>query len=117
MPNQIGVDQKEKTLTLNSNSETPVNFTVSSLGALPGGNYYVFTVLDYEEDGNHYSVISNGRILTSKERSYMGILAPIIVAIVVILVIALIYMQLRQEKPVKPVAEKPAEVKPAAKKK
>lgn len=108
-PNQIAVDGKERALTLAPSSETAVDFTVSSLGALPGGNFFVFAILDYDDDGKHYSVISgNGRILTAKERSYMGVLAPIIIVIVVVLVLLLIYLQLRQDKLVSPSKTKKA---------
>lgn len=108
-PNQIAVQEKERTLTLPPSSETNVDFVVSSLGALPGGSYFVFATLDYEEDGIHYSVTSsNGRVVTSKERSIMGMLAPVIVIVVVVLIVVLIYLQFRQGK-------KPAEAKMHAK--
>ncbi|MFH1126105.1 MAG: NEW3 domain-containing protein [Candidatus Altiarchaeota archaeon] len=100
-PNQIAVDEKDKSITLAPNSETTIDFTVSSIGALPGGDYFVFAILDYDEEGKHYSVPSNGRIMTAKERSFMGLLAPVIVVIVLVLVVALLYLQLRQNQPVK----------------
>jgi len=108
-PNQIAVEGGEKTVTLAPKSESQVDFTVSSLGALPGGDFFVFAVLNYDEDGRHYAVTSsNGRIVTSKERSTMGILAPVILVIVVVLVIALVYLQLRKDKPVRSPGKKTA---------
>lgn len=112
-PNQIAVQEKERDITLPPSSETNLDFVVSSLGALPGGSFFVFATVDYDEDGKHYSVISGpGRITTSKERSLMGIIAPVIVVVVILLVLVLIYMQFRQEKPISPA--KP-QLKPAVK--
>ncbi|MBM3309600.1 MAG: hypothetical protein FJY77_05030 [Candidatus Altiarchaeales archaeon] len=105
-PNQISVDEKEKKVTLRQSSETVVDFNVSSLGALPGGNFFVFATIDYDDDGKHYSVISsNGRILTTKERYIMGMLLPVIVGAIVILVVVIVYLQLKPKK------QAPAEAK------
>jgi len=106
-PNQIAVSGKEQTVTLLPSSKTNVEFVVSSLGALPGGNFYVFAVIDYDDDAIHYSVVSaNGKILTSKPKAMMDSMTPLIVVVVVVLVLVLIYLQLRQDKPVKPAAKK-----------
>jgi uncharacterized membrane protein len=115
-PNQIAVDGQERKITLAPKSESKVDFTVSSLGALPGGDFFVFAVLNYNEDSRHYSVMSsNGRITTAKAQSVMGVLAPFIIIIVVVLFIALIYLQLRKDKPVSP-GKKPAASKKAGSK-
>ena len=99
-PNQISVDEAEKKITLQQSSESTVTFQVSSLGALPGGNFFVFATIDYEEDGMHCSAISsNGRIITAKERSFMGMLVPLIIVVVAVLIVVLIITQLRSSKP------------------
>jgi hypothetical protein len=115
-PNQISVDEKEKTVTLRQSSETVVDFNLSSLGALPGGNFFVFATIDYDDNGKHYSVISsNGRIITSKERYIMGMLLPLIVCVIVVLLVLIVYLQLKPKAqaqiPVKAKEEKQAVVK------
>ncbi|MDD5111965.1 MAG: hypothetical protein PHG85_05425 [Candidatus Altiarchaeota archaeon] len=109
-PNQISVENLERSETLAPSSKTKVEFTLSPLGALPGGNFFVFAVIDYDDNGQHYSVSSNGRIITSKERSFMTTLAPFVIGLVILAFIALIYFQLRKDKPVKE-APKPTKKK------
>lgn len=96
-PNQIAVVEKEKTITLAPSSETTVDFVVSSVGALPGANYFVFATIDYDENGNHYSVISSeGRILTTAGGSSianlccLGIAGPMLITILIALGILLL---------------------------
>jgi hypothetical protein len=102
-PNQIAVQEKERVITLPASSETKLDFVISPLGALPGGSFFVFATVDYEEDGRHYSVISTpGRITTSKETPWVSMIAPVIAVVVILLVLVLIYMQFRKEKPISP---------------
>jgi hypothetical protein len=99
LPNQIVVEGgRERSMTLNPSSETKLDLQISPLGALPGGDYFIFATVDYVDGDKHYSTSTNGRITTSKQRSLMGELAPYVIVVVLVLVIVILYLQLRKDK-------------------
>jgi len=90
-PKELKVNPSEKTMTVKARDSPQTEFEISSFGALPGSNYVVFTSVDYDLGGIHYTSTASGLIKVVQQKdpvSFQGWLPIIVVAILVIAVIA-----------------------------
>lgn len=66
LPDELNSDPLEREVEIPPKSIRKINFTVSSLGALPDSSYTIAASLGYDEGGKYYSSITNGLIKVVK---------------------------------------------------
>jgi uncharacterized membrane protein len=107
-PKELKIAPEEKTLTVKARDSPQTEFEISSFGALPGSSYVVFTSVDYDEGGIHYTSTASGLIKVVQQKdpvSFSGWLPIAVVAILVIAVIAFQFIGRPKQKTSPPVDE------------
>ncbi len=94
LPRELKSDNEKKTVAVDSKSDREVSFTISSFGALPGSNYVVFALIDYEEEGLYYSSSSGGVVHVVEQKG--GVPPWIPIAVVALLILIFILYQFRK---------------------
>ncbi len=91
LPRELDADIGETTLSLNPRDEKEFIFDVSSMGALEGSSYAIYALIEYEEEGMHYSSVATGivRIVGAEEGfsipgwAYIAVLSVVVLLFIV----------------------------------
>ncbi|MFH0890129.1 MAG: hypothetical protein V1836_03260 [Candidatus Aenigmatarchaeota archaeon] len=62
-----------KTVTLNSEDQKSMNVEISSLSALEGSTYNVFAVMEYDNNGKHFSSFARGSVAITKNEGLFSV--------------------------------------------
>lgn len=93
-PKELKIDPIEKTLTVKARDSPKIEFDISSFGALPGSNYVVFSSIEYDLDGTHYTSTASGLVKVVEQKDAFSLRNEwIAIIIVVTLVVAVIAFQ------------------------
>jgi hypothetical protein len=84
-PTELSASPATKTLRVKPSGQEDLAFTVRNASALPGSQYQVYAVLDYEQDNYHFSTVVGGRVSVEARRSALSVyLGPAIAAAIVL---------------------------------
>ncbi|OGL42813.1 MAG: hypothetical protein A2042_02505 [Candidatus Schekmanbacteria bacterium GWA2_38_11] len=64
---ELSAEVAAKKITLEGRAEKEVKFAVNNFSALPGSNYQVYAILEYDDSGKHYSTAIPGIVKIEKE--------------------------------------------------
>lgn len=98
LPRELKTTIAEKIITINPREERQIEFDISSFGALVGSSYVIFTSLDYEGDGLHYSSVASGIIKIVESKKGFDFSGWIPIAIVIVLIAVFVFYQFRFRK-------------------
>lgn len=57
VPKELSIQEKIRKILIQPRSEVNTMFHLSNFSALPGSRYQVFFILEYEDEGKHYSTV------------------------------------------------------------
>ena len=97
VPKELSADKDKLSLSLPAKTEKAVNFEIKKFSALTGSSYNVFAIIEYDENNEHYTTITNA-LITVVEKKNIFTNQNLLIALLVILVIIFIYFQFRKKK-------------------
>ena len=62
VPKELTANKDRLSAKVQAKSEMPVNFEIEKFSALAGSSYAVFAVIEYDEEGMHYTSTANGAV-------------------------------------------------------
>jgi hypothetical protein len=80
-PRELKANSYEQKISVEPKSEKQISFEVSSVGALPDSSYSALLLVEYEQNGVHYSSLSSGVISVGTA----PVLSPFLLLAVVLL--------------------------------
>ncbi|MFZ2455618.1 MAG: hypothetical protein WAX07_03995 [Candidatus Altiarchaeia archaeon] len=87
-PKELKITPEEKTLTVKARDSPRTEFEISSFGALPGSSYVIFTSVDYDEGGIHYTSTASGLIKVVQQKEAFSFRNEWIAIILIIILVA-----------------------------
>ncbi|MDY6862585.1 MAG: hypothetical protein SV062_06295 [Thermodesulfobacteriota bacterium] len=96
LPGELSAGEGEKKLPIKGRSKYDTSFSVTNLSALEDAKYPVFTILEYEENGRHFTSITPGKIkiVKKEEENIFKKYGVILAGLGIILLIIFIFLQL-----------------------
>ena len=70
LPQELSVENPTSTIELSPHQETSIRFPVRNFSALEGSTYAVFAVLEYDQEGLHYSTLAPGTIAIGSSNGF-----------------------------------------------
>lgn len=101
-PRELSVSPATRELRIRPNGEESLSFKVRNASALPGSQYQVYAVLDYEQDNYHFSNIVGGQISVEQRQSALATYTTPLIAVAIVVGGALAYVNLRKRPRGKP---------------
>ncbi len=97
VPKELTANKDKLSAKLPAKSEMSADFEIEKFSALTGSSYAVFAVVEYDEDGKHYTSIANGAV-TIMEKQRINISSTFLLATLAILVITFAILQVNSWK-------------------
>jgi len=101
LPKELTSDNSTLQLTMKPKSKANYEFNIERFSALPGSNYVIAAILEYDENNKHYTNILRGNIKLV-ENSPSPIKLPVTIILVIIIIIAfisiIILLEVRRKK-------------------
>ena len=66
LPKELTTANKSGTFDLQANQTRQLRFPITNMGALVGSSYKIFAIMEFDESGSHYSVLSSAMINVKK---------------------------------------------------
>lgn len=66
LPKELTTANKSGTFELQANQTRQLRFPITNMGALVGSSYKIFAIMEFDESGSHYSVLSSAMINVKK---------------------------------------------------
>ena len=93
-PKELTANKEKLRVKLPAKTESSINFEIKKFSALAGSSYVVFAVIEYDEDGKHYTTVTNGLVKVTEKKNIFNN-RNLLIALLIILVIIFIYAQKR----------------------
>lgn len=91
-PKELTAEKDKLSIKLPANTQTTINFEIKKFSALAGSSYVVFAVIEHDEDGRHYTIVTNG-IVNVVEKQNIFTNQTLLTVLLVILAVIFIYAQ------------------------
>jgi len=98
IPKEISADALIKKMSIQGRSEKEIGFNLNNFSALPGSNYQIYAILEYEEGNKHYSTVVPGVVKIEREGMFFQKYKTLIIVIVGILVLLFLVYQFMPKK-------------------
>jgi hypothetical protein len=98
LPKDISSPTVKKELSLKGSSREVVDFKLKNLAALPGSNYRIYAILEYEDDKYHYANTIGANIKVEEDKGILATYKLPLIAILIILAVVVVYFNLRRNK-------------------
>ncbi|MGR3179110.1 MAG: hypothetical protein ACUZ8E_13745 [Candidatus Anammoxibacter sp.] len=95
---ELTVSKPIQNLQLLPHSEVNVGFDVSNFSALEGSSYSGFAIIEYDEDGKHFTSTSSGLIKIIREKEFLDKYKWFIIAAVSALLVVFVVLQFAGKK-------------------
>lgn len=97
VPKELTADKGKLRAKLPAKTQTTIHFEMEKFSALLGSSYAVFTVIEYDEDGMHYTAVSNG-VVNVVEKKNVFDNQSLLIGLLVVLVVIFVYFQFKKGK-------------------
>ena len=95
LPLEIATAASGKEVAVKPGSEETVFFDLKNISALPGSNYGVYSILEYEHEGRHYTNAVTGSIkIVEKKETASDIYKWPLIGVAVVLSLIVLYLSL-----------------------
>lgn len=95
VPDEIKIDKSAGNLRLKPGTKGQIRYNLKSSSALPGSTYLIHALLEYEEDGKHYTSIITGSVNVIQQQSLFKRFQPFIYALIIIFTLITILYQFK----------------------
>ena len=96
IPKELTADKDKVSIKIPPKSEMAIEFEIEKFSALAGSSYAVFAVIEYDEDGRHYTSMANG-IVKVFEKKNIFTNQNLLITLLTILTIVFIYFQFKKK--------------------
>lgn len=100
LPKELTIDKETIYESFPPQSKKQYEFDVERFSALPGSNYAIFAIIEYEEDNKHFSNLLRSSIRIIEEKPSLKSKATIIIAtlIMIIFLISITLIEFKKQK-------------------
>src|SRR3989344_5343811 len=101
LPKELTSENTTLQLTMKPKSKANYDFNIERFSALPGSNYVIAVILEYDENNKHYTNILRGNIKLV-ENSTSPIKLPVTIIIAILIIIAfisiIVFLEIKRKK-------------------
>lgn len=97
VPKELTINKEKLSLKLPAKTEKTINFEIKKFSALTGSSYSVFAVIEYDENNQHYTTITNG-IVKIIEKQGIDMKNNFLLITLVILIIVFTFLLIKNRK-------------------
>jgi hypothetical protein len=97
VPKELTVDRDKLRAKLPGKTQSTINFEIEKFSALAGSSYVVFAVIEYDENGRHYTTMASGVVNVIEKKNIFNN-QILLISLLVILVVIFVYFQFKKKK-------------------
>lgn len=97
-PKELTAGKDKVSIKLPAKTEMSINFEIEKFSALAGSSYAVFAVIEYDENGRHYTAVSNGMVKVVQGGIFSLQKLAVFAMIAIIVVLFAYFMMFRKRK-------------------
>ena len=97
VPKELTADKDKLRAKLPAKTQSTIHFEIEKFSALAGSSYVVFAVIEYDENGRHYTTMASGVVKIAEKKNVFNN-KNLLVSLLVVLVAIFIYFQFKKKK-------------------